>query len=163
METISKRVEQTKVDVKRALEGVGRGRVVAMHSVKAHEKTGDTAKLYADLSLADDLLYAGQEALERIADGLPSPSSLPLKSPGTGSLDLSALSTFGSDDSRELLALLDRAQEVAERIDAARGYTVGDSIPLHPGESQGTDLAESVSLLALRVRREAEGGWSPHE
>ena len=77
--------------------------------------------------------------------------------------ELAALSTIGGDDLRELLGLLERAQAVAERIDSARGFTVGDSIPLQPGESRGTDLAESVSILALRVRQEARGGVSPHE
>lgn len=52
---------------------------------------------------------------------------------------------------------------VAERIDASRGFVVDEKIPLNPGESRGTDLAESVSILALRVRREATGGQSRHE
>lgn len=76
---------------------------------------------------------------------------------------LAALSTFGGADNRELLDLLERAQEVAERIDKARGFHVGDELPLMPGESRGTDLAESVSILALRVRREAEGASSKFE
>ncbi len=58
------------------------------------------------------------------------------------------------DEARELLDLLERAQAVAERVDAARSRCVDETIALHPGESRGTDLAESVSVLALRVRKE---------
>ena len=77
--------------------------------------------------------------------------------------DLAMLSTYGSDDSRELLELLERAQAVAERIDAARGRCVDETMPLLPGESRGTDLAESISVLTLRARKEANGGQSRHE
>jgi hypothetical protein len=77
--------------------------------------------------------------------------------------ELALLSTIGSDDSRELLAVLEHAQQIAERIDASRGFVVDEKIPLQPGESRGTDLAESLSMLALRVRREATGGQSRHE
>jgi hypothetical protein len=71
--------------------------------------------------------------------------------------ELATLATYGSDDSRELLDLLERAQTVAERIDVSRGHAVDEKMPLHPGESRGTDLAESISVLALRVRKEALG------
>jgi hypothetical protein len=60
-------------------------------------------------------------------------------------------------DTRELLALLEEAQAVAERIDAARGRALPEDIRLQPGESRGTDLAESISYLALRVRGEVCG------
>jgi hypothetical protein len=59
--------------------------------------------------------------------------------------------------SRRLLALLEEAQVIAERVDGARGRTISEDIPLQPGESRGTDLAESISELALRVRTEVHG------
>lgn len=69
-------------------------------------------------------------------------------------IDLDQLDT---SDTRRLLALLEEAQAVAERIDLARGRALPADRPLQPGESHGTDLAESVSYLALRVRLEVCG------
>lgn len=72
-------------------------------------------------------------------------------------LDLAALATMDTPDARELLTLLEQAQAVAERVDASRGRTVAPHIVLMPGESQGTDLAESVSEIAARLRAEVFG------
>jgi hypothetical protein len=69
-------------------------------------------------------------------------------------IDLMQLDT---PDTRKLLGLLEEAQTVAERIDAARGRALPEGIPLQAGESRGTDLAESISYLALRVRGEVCG------
>jgi hypothetical protein len=69
-------------------------------------------------------------------------------------IDLLQLDT---PDTRYLLSLLEEAQAVAERIDAARGRALPSDTPLQPGESLGTDLAEAVSYLALRVRGEVRG------
>jgi len=73
------------------------------------------------------------------------------------------LALLNTPNIHKLLATLERAQQIAERIDAQRGRTVGDTIPLQPGESAGTDLAESISILALRVRQEVRGASSAHE
>jgi hypothetical protein len=67
-------------------------------------------------------------------------------------LSLSLLAGLSNPDLPELLDLLQRAQVVAERIDSQRGRVVGDDVPLLPGESRGTDLAEAVSELAQTVR-----------
>ena len=72
-------------------------------------------------------------------------------------VNLAALDTMDTPDTRALLDLLDAAQAVAERIDRQRGRHVADDMPLAPFESRGTDLAEGVSLLALRVRGEVFG------
>lgn len=75
-------------------------------------------------------------------------------------VDINQLDT---PDTRALLAALENAQEIAERVDAARGRTVGNDFPLQPAESAGTDLAESIALLVLRLRNEVGGAYSPHE
>lgn len=75
----------------------------------------------------------------------------------TGSLDLSALSAMDTPDTRELLALLEQAQAVAERVDAYRGFSLPDDIALREGDSRGTDLAETISHVAQRVRGEVCG------
>lgn len=58
---------------------------------------------------------------------------------------------------RELLRLLEQAQEQAEIVDASRGRTFAPHIALMPGESQGTDLATPISEIAGRVRGEVFG------
>jgi hypothetical protein len=86
-----------------------------------------------------------------------------LTAPDTGELppaptrDAIPLALLDTPDTRELLSLLTRAQAVAERVDAARGRCLPESVPLAPGESRGTDLAEAVSLIALRVAVEVHG------
>lgn len=109
----------------------------------------------------DDVLLEAQELAQRLqletrAAGIHAPTL----DHGFEPLDLFALDT---PDTRALLALLEQAQAVAERLDAARGRAVSDGMPLAPGESRGTDLAESVSVLALRVRGEVYGAMSRHE
>jgi hypothetical protein len=60
-------------------------------------------------------------------------------------------------DTRELLGLLERARVVAERIDAARGFSMEAELKLPAHQSHGNDLAESISEIALRVRTEVHG------
>jgi hypothetical protein len=75
-------------------------------------------------------------------------------SPDTGHLPLP---TFPTADDRKLLDLLAQAQEIAERIDARNGHVLPAHIPLQPGESRGTDIAESVSNLREQLRAHVEG------
>lgn len=82
------------------------------------------------------LLQAGYRA-----EGVPAPKEIPLNRLDTA-------------DARDLLELLQRAQEIAERVDASRGRALPTTIPLQPGESYGTDLAESISYLVLRLNAE---------
>jgi hypothetical protein len=89
--------------------------------------------------------YRGLLALgARETDGMPPARPIPLEQ-----LDTS--------DTRRLLDLLDQAQAVAERIDADRWRALSADVPLLPGESRGTDLAEAISEIALRVRTEVHG------
>lgn len=60
-------------------------------------------------------------------------------------------------DTRRLLALLAEAQEVAERVDGARGRALPSSAPLLPGEGRGVDLAESIGYLKQRLALEVHG------
>ena len=63
---------------------------------------------------------------------------------------------LNTPDGRLLLSLLEQAQAVAERVDHARGR-VDTSVLIRPGQSAGYDLAEAVSLITQRVRREVSG------
>jgi len=67
------------------------------------------------------------------------------------------LLALDTPDTRELLALLERAQAVAERVDAARGLSLPADVPLPQGQSRGTDIAETISEIALRMRTEVHG------
>jgi hypothetical protein len=77
--------------------------------------------------------------------------------PGTPSGRDIPLHLLDTPDTRELLDLLKRAQAVAERVDASRGRSLSSGFPLSPGESYGTDLAESISEIVLRVGIEVHG------
>lgn len=79
------------------------------------------------------------------------------KMPDGEPLNLAALTLLESPALRELLAALEKAQEIAERVDAERGHVLPKHIPLQPGESRGTDLAELIGEIAQRVRMEIEG------
>ena len=76
-------------------------------------------------------------------------------------LDLGDLSKLSDPetmaDNEALLVLLVQAQVVAERLDLRRGHVVGEHIPLQPGESRGTDLAETISEICARLRYEMHG------
>jgi hypothetical protein len=72
-------------------------------------------------------------------------------------LALSSLAPLDTPAARRLLALLEETLEAAEQVDFERGRALTEDIPLLPGESRGTDLAESISEIALRVRVEVNG------
>lgn len=107
----------------------------------------------------DDRLFEAQELTEATRSEIY--SLAPLLPVDTTDLSAQAaaipLHQLDTADTRRLLELLEEAQSVAELIDAARGRVLPPHIPLQPGESRGTDLAESISYLALRVRTEIYG------
>ncbi len=78
----------------------------------------------------------------------------------TGAIALDMLDT---PDTRELLELLTRALVVAERVDAARGRSVGLDAPLGEDEPAGCDLAEAIGLIRLRVKEEVLGAGPGRE
>lgn len=106
---------------------------------------------------ADDLLFPAGEAARRVAStlseaGFPRPTEAP-----ASSLSLSALANLDTRAARFLLLHLESALRAAEAVDAERGNALPAELPLQPGESRGTDYAEAVSNLLLRLRREVEG------
>jgi hypothetical protein len=72
-------------------------------------------------------------------------------------LDPIPLDKLSTPASRRLLALLEETQEAAEQVDSERGRSLGTGVPLQPGESRGTNFAESLSAISLRVRIEVNG------
>lgn len=67
------------------------------------------------------------------------------------------LSQLDTPDTRLLLALLERALIVAERVDSARGRVLPDDTQLPSVMSRGTDLAARINELTLRLRMEVHG------
>ena len=155
-----KALNQWALDAAAVRQGIGKARLWLMKAIRAAE--GDNA-LVADLESANSELFTAQETSQRLVSGVGVAAFAHALPPGLGTQASIPLEQLDTPDTRELLALLEHAQAVAERIDRARGRTVGEKLPLYPGESAGTDLAESVSLLALRVRGEVHGARSPHE
>jgi hypothetical protein len=76
---------------------------------------------------------------------------------------LDSLATLDSPEARGLLAGLSALLPLAEAVDARRGYTVAEGTPLLPGESHGTDLAEEISTLTLRLSTEIHGPQTGRE
>lgn len=156
---------QIRQDLGNLSENIG-GAQITISGIEtiAYRAGFDLSPIKPQLDVAETLLKNAQESHDRLGSVLGAVGAIGSgqAQPVTGN-ELALLSTIGSDDSHELLDLLEKAQAVAERIDASRGYCVDEKMPLQPGESRGTDLAEFLSMLALRVRREATGGQSRHE
>jgi hypothetical protein len=143
----------------------------AIQFVRVMLHTGDLDGKDSGGRSADDLLFDAQEDSGLLTRELHSAAGIFSHTVDTESkgdtigtiggedfgLPLQSLALLDTPDARELLALLEKAQEVAERVDASRGRALPETIPLLPGESRGTDLAESISELALRVRTEVHG------
>ena len=146
--------------------------------VKRREKLGRAAALARDAMLAAQFatcapsweasqqdaersMVAAMDCLAALADlGAVVPGDEP---PPSAGFDLAALTALDTPESRELLAALERAQDLAERVDAQRGRCLPGNIPLQPGESRGTDLAESISELCLRLRVQIHGPQTGRE
>jgi hypothetical protein len=106
-----------------------------------------TAEAEQALTVAGDEVAAAIQGMQGQGiqpDALPDPEPL-------------SIDQLDTSDTRLLLRLLEQAQEVAERVDASRGRVLPPYVPLQPGESQGTDLAEAISYLRLRVSLEVHG------
>ncbi len=101
---------------------------------------------------ATEELRAALRGLKNAGGRLPGSSPVPSS--------LSSLALLSTPSSRELLGLLRDAVAVAERVDAERGRVAGKS---SPDDCAGTDLAEALHFLVLRVADEVEGAQSGRE
>lgn len=72
-------------------------------------------------------------------------------------MSLGALASLASPNAAELLTRLEELLPLADSVDSERGRSVGHEHELLPGESRGTDIAETLSTLILRLRREVGG------
>lgn len=79
--------------------------------------------------------------------------------PATDSLEHLRRIEESRSEGQALLLALAQLLPIAERLDKARGNWVGDMADVEHGETPGTDYAESVQELLLRIQGElgAEG------
>ncbi len=135
-------------------------------SFAARDAKHNAAKLadgIATADLASDAARAAWDCLQLLLRaGAASPLPTTVR-PQTDSLNLSSLSALADPETDDLLFHLEQCLAVAERIDARRGRVVSENIPLSPGESRGTDLAETISEIALRVRGKVHGPQTGQE
>lgn len=62
--------------------------------------------------------------------------------------------TLDTPEARRLLAALALVQELAEVVDAQRGHVLPERIPTGSMESRGTDIADSISHIRIRLSME---------
>lgn len=107
----------------------------------------------------DDYLFEAQEETRQVHKTLRARCPLPEGDASlSGEGDLAGLMLLDSPDARELLRLVTEAVAVAECVDRSRGRALSPDFPLpNAGETYGTDLAETLSEIALRLRIEVEG------
>jgi hypothetical protein len=104
------------------------------------------------------------EAQDKAADalrlmlraGVASPFQVRGRRTDDGGL-LAQLAMLDTPEARELLAALAKVQALAEVVDAQRGRALPPDLPLQAGESRGTDYAETISMMAARLRTEIHG------
>lgn len=130
---------------------------------KRRIQDGDTEAATREAETASRLAFDAMNALTAKA-GATNPLRLRVpmnKAPegldGSPGLDLSALAMLDTPNARALLEALRSVQELAEVVDAERGRAVPAECVVLPGESRGTDYAESISHLWLKLSTEIHG------
>jgi hypothetical protein len=91
-------------------------------------------------------------------EGVKFPDAPQIPAPrGDDGFDLGALASLSSPLAAEMLDRLRDLLPLAEKLDAERGNAMPEEYTPAPGESRGTDVAESISLLILHLKRDVEG------
>jgi hypothetical protein len=135
---------------------------LVLQTVDHADRAGDLSTSPEAKEAARAAVLTGMEAMNTLTGKLGAASPLrarqqPVSESEPDKFALSSLVTLDTPASRRLLALLMETLEAAEQVDWERGRALDESVPLLPGESRGTDLAESISEIALRVRTEVHG------
>jgi hypothetical protein len=141
--------------------------LAARHLVEAQEQTAGIGRMgsyrvydVGDLlrSLHDTLNSLGR-ALEAAGATAPTEGYQGTPAPSPDSLEHLRRVEESRDETQNLLWALEFAMPHAEQLDKRRGNWVGDMADTAHGETPGTDYAEAVQGLLLRLRGElgAEG------
>jgi hypothetical protein len=142
--------------------------LAARHLVEAQEQTArlgkiltvDGTRMFTDQfdPLSSTLNSLGR-ALEAAGATAPTEGYQGTPAPSPDSLEHLRRVEASRAEGRALLVFLQQALREAERLDKKRGNWVGDMADTEHGETPGTDYAESVQALLLRLQGElgAEG------
>lgn len=133
--------------------------LAARHLVEAQENLSAARRRGGDLGHVQNLLNSLGRALEAAGATAPTESYQGTPPPAPDSLEALRRIEQSRTESEVLLELLKGALPVAERLDRARGDWVGDMADTERGETPGTNYAEAVQELLLRLQGElgAEG------
>jgi hypothetical protein len=139
--------------------------LAARHLVEAQEQVATLGKemehhgvIYDISPLHDTLNHIGQ-ALEAAGATAPTEGYQGTPPPSPDSLEHLRRVEESRNETQNLLWALEFAMPHAEQLDKKRGNWVGDMADTEHGETPGTDYAEAVHGLLLRLRGEmgAEG------
>lgn len=112
---------------------------------------GDTLEARQKISEAARESRKAYEALNQLGVRLGEPHEKPERNP------LEELQSLSSPSRQALLEGLRQLLPLAEVVDAEDGNVLPDHLPLQPGETRGTNWAESLSNIAELLRQQVEG------
>jgi hypothetical protein len=118
-----------------------------------------TAQALAATEAADTIREPAREAAENVSAALLLLKELGATpyAPDAGTESLARLSALRTPESEQLALLLQAARDLAEQVDAQRGDTVPETVPVPPDETRGTGWAEEIGRLSRRLNTEVFG------
>jgi hypothetical protein len=118
-----------------------------------------TAQALAATESADTIRDPAREAAENVSAALLLLKELGATpyAPDAGTESLARLSALRTPESEQLALLLQAARDLAEQVDAQRGDTVPETVPVPPGELRGIGWAEEIGRLSARLNTEVFG------
>jgi hypothetical protein len=145
-----------------ALQLAARHLVEAQEQVAVSMRGTDVAErrmLWEKIGPLETTLNSLGCALEAAGATAPTEGYQGTPAPSPDSLEHLRRVEASRSEGRALLVFLQQALREAERLDKRRGNWVGDMADTEHGETPGTDYAESVQELLLRLQGElgAEG------
>jgi hypothetical protein len=108
-------------------------------------------------SAAWDEIALASVALTRAGVKVEAGQTMGTPPPAPDSLEALRRIEQGREQGVALLAALEQLLPLAEQLDRARGDWVGDMAAIHLGETPGTNYAEAVQELHLKLKLEMHG------
>jgi hypothetical protein len=138
--------------------------LAARELVKAQEQTASLGRMVTyDISPLSSTLNSLGRALEAAGATAPTEGYQGTPAPSPDSLEHLRRIEESRDETQNLLWAMEFAMPHAEQLDKRRGNWVGDMANTAQGETPGTDYAESVQGLLLRLRGELGADGSGRE
>lgn len=134
--------------------------LAARHLVEAQEQTASLGRMLTyDLTPLSSTLNSLGRALEAAGATAPTEGYQGTPAPSPDSLEALRRIEESRDEGEHLAYYLQQTLYAAQSLDRARGNWVGDMASTAQGETPGTDYAEAIQALLLRLQGElgAEG------